>query len=180
MDKSKFIEGISPPWYKIVLLNFLRQQKPYVLLTILSLLFTSCALGQLFVFQNNFAWMDIAPFQPLPWIRILFSALTFVTLGAVLYALRFYQLLNFIFVTLLQDRKTYRAIKSLIWLALMGFLFYYVQPVVIKYLNLIASIVFNLLNLILFLSPSLGITLAALLAYICLRVLYRSDIIDNN
>ncbi len=166
-------------WYKATLSSYFEQKKPQVLCTVLALLFVASVLAQVYIFNHKFVWVGIEPFKPLPWVRILFSALTFVTIGAALYAVRFYQLLHFIFVILLDDEKTYKGIKALIWLLLMGFMYYYVQPFVIKYLNIIASFVFNVISFVIYLSPALGVTLIAALAYLAVKTLNKPKVLET-
>ena len=91
--------------------------------------------------------------------RVLYSALVFVTFGAFLYWVKFYQFLYHIIVKGLGDRQLYRSIKGLIWGSLVLVMYFWVVPKVVAVLNIIISFFYNILNLILYLFPPLGISL---------------------
>ena len=108
-----------------------------------------------------FAWKEIELFStPDLWNRIFWSALTFMTLGAVLYKIYFYKLLS---ILLGSDRKGYRQAKSIIWLGLM-YVNYQIFPVVIDATNFVATILFNSFIYVVYISPLLltGLTLGVL------------------
>lgn len=109
-----------------------------------------------------FVWKRIEPFStPDLWNRIFWSALTFVTLGAALYKIYFYKILSMIFGS---DRSGYRQMKRIIWFGLM-YINYQIFPAVIDAANFIASILFNSLVYIAYISPYLlaGLIIGVLL-----------------
>lgn len=169
-DIQKDTNGMSKsPWYASTIVSYAKEHEAKVVSGALALLLCSFVSAQVFIFNQSFAWVDIAPLSPLPWIRILFSAITFVTIGAALFALRFYQLLSFIFHTILRDHEGYIAAKAVIWFALNYFIYFYVQPIVLKFLNEIISFVYNIFTLFLYVSPALGGTIICLVAYLLVR-----------
>jgi hypothetical protein len=100
---------------------------------------------------SPFVWRNIEPMdQPGLFARLLYSALTFVTIGALLYFIRFYQLLSSLFG---HDRQGYRSAKKLIWLGLMYLMFTVLVPTGVNILNTILSFVYNIFVLMLYLSP---------------------------
>jgi hypothetical protein len=109
-----------------------------------------------------FVWKHIEPFStPDLWNRIFWSALTFVTLGAVLYRIYFYKILSMIFGS---DRSSYRQMKRIIWFGLM-YVNYQIFPAVVDTANFTTAILFNSLVYIVYISPFLltGLILGALL-----------------
>lgn len=109
-----------------------------------------------FAFGKTFQWESISPIEaPSLFSRLLYSALVFVTFGAFLYWIRFYQLLYHI----ISDRQLYRGIKGLIWGSLILVMYFWVVPTVVEILNAIISFFYNILNLLLYLFPPLGISL---------------------
>lgn len=157
------------PWHEKVIMSYIRKNEASVITGILGLLFCAFVTAQIYIFNHSFEWVSIEPLSPLPWIRILFSATTFVTIGTVLFALRFYQLLSFIFHKILHDHGGYVKAKAAIWLSLNLFICFYVQPIVIKFLNEIISFFYNLITLFLYVSPALGGTIVCLIAYLLVR-----------
>lgn len=172
MSVQNSIKGRT--WFERTIVDYIRLNEPKVLSGALVLVFCSFISAQIFLFNNTFIWTHIEPLSPLPWIRILFSAITFVTIGAVLFALRFYQLLSFIFHTILHDHEGYVAAKAIIWFALNYFIYFYVQPIVIKFLNEIISFIYNFITLLLYVSPALGGTTLFSIAYFLIRKLFLS------
>lgn len=99
-----------------------------------------------------FVWKQIESFStPDFWNRVFWSALTFVTLGALLYRLYLYKILSIIFGS---DRSGYRQMKRIIWLGLM-YVNYQIFPVVIDIANFVSSVVFNGFIYTVYLSPYL-------------------------
>lgn len=136
-------------WYSKVLSSTCRKE-----LVVGGLIFITLTVLSVVQLTNGepFAWRQIEPFStPDFWHRIFWGALTFVTLGAVLYKIYFYKLLSMIFGS---DRSGYRQIKRIIWLGLM-YVNYQIFPVVIDIANSIASIVFNGLVFAVYISPYL-------------------------
>lgn len=157
------------PWHSKAIVDYVKKHEAKIISGALVLLFGSFVSAQIFLLNQTFVWVSIEPLSSLPWIRPLFSAITFFTIGAALFALRFYQFLSFIFHTILHDHEGYVAAKSIIWLALNSFIYFYVQPIVIKFLNEIISLIYNVFTLFLYVSPALGGTSLCLITYFLIR-----------
>lgn len=167
---QKNTNGISKTlWYKKAIVNYARANEIKVASGALVVLFSSFVSAQIFIFNHAFRWVKITPISDIPWDRALFSALTYVSLGAILYYLLFYKLLSFIFYRVLGDYKAYLQAKRVVWLALMLINYYYVTPFVISVLNKILSFCYNIITLILFVSPSLGGAALCLIGYLLVR-----------
>jgi len=160
---------IDQPWQKKTIVTYLRAHEVKAVTTSLALLFCAFLSAQVFIFNRTFTWVEIAPLSDLPWNRELFSALTYVSLGAILYYLFFYKFLSFLFYRLLGDYRAYVQAKRVVWLVLMVFNYFYVAPFVINILNRILSFVYNLVVLLLFVSPTLGGTIVCFLGYLLVR-----------
>lgn len=146
-------------WYKQTLKKY---GKEILLGAMFSVLCSLAFLIWIFVFDRTFTWINIEPIeQPSIFVRILYSALTFVTLGAFLYMIGFYKILY----QFIGDWGLFKEAKRIIWLLLMGFMFFIVVPVVVDLLNGIISILYNLLGLIVFSFPPIGISLIFFIFY---------------
>jgi hypothetical protein len=122
-----------------------------------------------FGFGKSFEWQNITPFSAPPLLYEIYSAITFVTLGAFLYWIKFYKFLHFIFVEVLGDWHTYKSIKALIWLILIGFIYWIVLKI-IDVINITISFFYNILNVFLYVSPPLGAALIiSMVGYIILK-----------
>jgi hypothetical protein len=143
-------------WYK----NALERHGKTVLYSTLGSLFFSLSLLLWdFAFGRRFEWRDIESIpEPDVFVRVLYSALVFATLGAFLYWMRFYQFLYHVFVNILGDRGFYRELKRVIWGLLMLLMYFCIIPFVVHLLNVIISFFYNLLGLLLYLCPVIGIT----------------------
>jgi len=105
----------------------------------------------------SFEWRSINPIdQPSIFVRAFYSALAFALPGYLLYIAGFYKYLHKVIVRGLRDKQLYRGIKALIWICLM-LLMYEVFKVVVDILNMVISFFYNIFNLILYLSPTIGI-----------------------
>lgn len=105
------------------------------------------------IFWWHFDWKDIDYIeQPAPLVRLFYSALVYVTLGAFLYYIQFYRLLYSIF----WYTKTYKDIKGAIWWSLMLLMYFIIVPWVVNILNWIISLFFNTYNFFLQSLPLLG------------------------
>jgi hypothetical protein len=100
---------------------------------------------------NLFIWHNIVPIdRPDIFFRIIYSALTFVTLGALLYYIGFYQFLSLIFG---RNRSGYKSMKKLIWLGLMWVMYVAIVPAGVNILNSVISFGYNILVLLVYVSP---------------------------
>lgn len=111
-------------------------------------------------FQGSvFMWQSISPIeQPSILVRVFYSALAFAVPGYLLYVAGFYKFLHNVIVRGLRDRQLYRGIKAVIWLGLI-FLMYEVFGVIVSIANAVISFFYNIFNLVLYISPGIGIFL---------------------
>lgn len=115
---------------------------------------------QFFIAGKEFQWIAIEPLEaPSIFIRIFYSALTFVTIGALLYKIRFYQFLYYV----LGNWKSFKEAKALIWIFLLYFMYSWVVPKFFSFANWVLSFFFNIFRLILYIAPSIGISIAIFL-----------------
>lgn len=132
-----------------------------------------CAIAFLlwiFIVGKTFVWTDISPIeQPSIFVRLFYSALTFVTLGAVLYNIGFYKALY----QILGDRRSFKEAKAIIWVLLMGAMFFVIVPLVVGILNGILSIGYNLLALTLYSLPPVGMSVILFLGYFYIKKRYK-------
>jgi len=159
------------PWYKEVIT---KHKKKAVISAIFLLCLALTYSIWRFGFGQSFEWVEITVIsQPSIFNRLLYSALTFVSLGAVLYRLGFYQALHRFFVGMLRDWGLYKDVKNLVWWVLIGLMYSVIVPFVVDLINFIATIGYNIFNLILYLSPPVGIVLSlTLLAIVIKKNLY--------
>lgn len=140
------------PWFERVLSEYSRSTAVAVSATLAVLLMLSLVQ---FVKGSSFAWNDIAPIdQPDLLSRAFYSALTFVSIGAILYQLQFYRFLSWIFGS---DRSSYKEAKRIIWIGLILMMYWYIVPVIVDFLNTAVSFAYNISLLVLYLSPVLFI-----------------------
>lgn len=158
-------------WYKKVLKE---NKKEIVSSAIFAVVFALAVLLWHFAIGKSFQWESISPIEePSIFNRVLYGALVFVTLGAFLYWIRFYQFLYHITVRGLRDRQLYRGIKGLLWGLLILIMYFWVVQKVVESLNAIISFFYNLLNLALYLFPPLGVSLIIFsIGYIIFRKFY--------
>ncbi len=136
-------------WYKKALLSTYHKELivgglVFVVLFVLSIV--QLISGELF------AWRQIEPFStPDLWNRIFWSALTFVSLGAILYHIYFYKFLSDLFGS---NRGGYRQAKAIVWFGLMC-VNYQIFPTVVDIANSIVSFAFNASVYIMYVSPML-------------------------
>jgi len=115
---------------------------------------------------KTFTWTDISPIDPPSiFVRIFYSALTFVTLGAFLYKIKFYQGLY----RILGDWRSFKDAKAIIWVLLMGTMFFVIVPLVVDILNGILSIGYNLIALVMYAFPPVGISIFLFTLYVYLK-----------
>jgi hypothetical protein len=140
------------PWYKKTLKKYGKEILTGAAFSIV------CALAFLlwiYCMGKTFTWTDISPIDPPSiFVRIFYSALTFVTLGAFLYKIKFYRGLY----RLLGDWRSFKEAKAIIWVLLMGTMFFVIVPLVVDILNGILSIGYNLIALVLYAFPPVGVS----------------------
>jgi len=151
-------------WYKKILFKYKKEiisSATFTIIFALSLSLWHYTLGR------SFVWQEIDPIpKPNEFVRIIYSALVFVTFGAFLYWVRFYQFLHSIIVRGLGDWRLYKDIKAIIWISLMLVMYFFVVPKVVDLLNSLISIFYNLLIFILYLMPPLGVSIILIIAII--------------
>lgn len=135
------------------------QEESSKLSVILICVLVATVVLQIFIQQNEFIWVKIQPIDT-SWIfsRLVYSALTFVTLGALLYKLKFYKLL-YETVWRLFWYKIYEKVKYLVRWVIIAFMYIKVVPYITNILNQTISTAYNALRYIAFISPWLWIGL---------------------
>ncbi len=164
-------------WYDKVLIQY---KKESVSTAIFFLVFALAVLLWRFAFGRSFEWVEISP-VPTPdiWSRAILSALTYKTIGRYLYKIYFYKILAIIFGEILHKWKWYRDIKDVVWNILMFVMFFFIIPFVVDLLNKTISFFYNIVSLILYFAPPLGITLILYLCYILYKKRSDSSVISN-
>lgn len=119
-----------------------------------------------FALGIQFEWHQIEPFeQPSIFVRYFYSAFTFFTLGFLLYVARFYKVLHDILVKGMGLWGLYNAIKAVVWAFLMYISYQYIVPWLFAILNTSASVLYNVMGLVLYVFPPLGISLVIAIIY---------------
>ena len=153
-------------WYER---TFKKYSKEILSGAVFSILFSLFLLLYVFVAGYSFTWTDISPIEePSIFVRIFYSALTFVTLGAFLYKIHFYQGLY----RILGDWQSFREAKAIIWVVLMALMFFVIVPTVVGILNAVLSFGYNVIALLLYLCPPLGAALILFLFYVYFKKKY--------
>lgn len=115
-----------------------------------------------FFLGQDYQWQSITPIsEPSIFNRLLYSALTFVTLGALLYKLKFYRFLY----RISGDWKSFQEAKKIVWVLLVGLMFFIIVPTTVNIMNHILSFGYNILSLVLYLCPPLGGAVILVLLY---------------
>lgn len=144
-------------WYKHTLTKY---RKEIISSAILSILFSFTLLFWHYGLGKCFVWTKIEPISaPDLFERYFYSAFVFVTLGAFLYFIRFYQFLHGVIVGIFGDWRLYKDIKGFIWGGLILVSYFWIIPRVVDLLNIIISFFYNVFGLILYSIPSLAISL---------------------
>ncbi|QQS58912.1 hypothetical protein IPN35_04955 [Candidatus Peregrinibacteria bacterium] len=143
-------------WQRVTLLAFFKENLSKALFV---LLFSGISLLWYFFSGEPFEWKEIEVVDALEWQRLLYSALTFVSLGAFLYWIKFYKLLHFLFVEILGDFRAYKEIKGIIWGGLLLLMYFKIVPWCVGIINEGISFLYNITAFVLYLFPPLGISL---------------------
>lgn len=146
-------------WYKDTLKKYSKEIKQSAIasfvLSLLFLLYTHSS-------GSTFTWQEINPIeQPNIFVRIFYSALVFAGPGWFLYhKLKFWK---FLYAPYRGGGRgayrEYKKLKNAVWGLLILLMFFVVVPFIVNVLNAIISFFYNIFNLILYLSPILGIFL---------------------
>jgi hypothetical protein len=151
-------------WYIKVLKEYSHETAISVCV-ILSVLFIM-AIFQL-TSGHTFVWHSIAPIErPDIFSRFIYSALTYFSLGAFLYYIRFYQLLSWIFG---RDRRGYNDMKGIVWFGLIWIMYASIVPAAVNVLNSVVSFFYNVLVLMTYVSPVALVILLIVIACIIYR-----------
>ena len=144
-------------WYKHTLTKY---RKEIISSAILSILFSVTLLLWHYGLGKSFVWTKIEPISaPGLLERGFYSAITYLTIGAFLYWIRFYQFLHGVIVGIFGDWRLYKDIKGFIWGGLILVSYFWVIPRIVDFLNAIISFFYNIFGLILYSLPALGVTL---------------------
>jgi len=144
-------------WYKHTLTKY---RKEIISTAIISVLFSIALLFWHYGLGKSFVWTKIEPISaPGLLERGFYSAITYLTIGSFLYWIRFYQFLHGIVVGIFNDWRLYKDIKGFIWGGLILVSYFWVIPRIVDFLNAIISFFYNILGLILYSLPALGIAL---------------------
>ncbi len=151
------------PWYKRVLTEY-KQETVTSVVFVLTVAITTLIWSHLT--GDIFEWKRINPVpEPSIPVRLLYSALVYVTFGRVLYLIGFYQVLHAFVVGGLGDWGLYHGLKKILWIGLMAMMYFWIVPFVVEVLNVTISFFYNALNLILYLLPAVGISVAVFVVY---------------
>lgn len=102
-----------------------------------------------------YQWESIEVIPFVPWIWWLISALTYLTIWKLFYKSKIiYMPLYFIFVVLLNDKRTYKKIKRVIWVILWLLMYFFFLPIAVSFLNFVVSIFYNFFLFLLYSSPA--------------------------
>ncbi|TSC54988.1 MAG: hypothetical protein LiPW30_454 [Parcubacteria group bacterium LiPW_30] len=146
-------------WYQKTLKKY---GKEILTGAIFSVICTLAFLLWIYGMGKTFTWTDISPIDPPSiFVRFLYSALTFVTLGRILYVTGFYKALY----QIIGDWQSFKEAKVIIWLLLMGAMFFVIVPTIVDILNGILSVGYNLFALILYAFPPVGVSLIFFVFY---------------
>jgi len=168
---------IKGDWYKKVLIKntkeILSSAGTYFILVLVFLLWR-------FALGYQFKWQQIEPLSPPSiFIRSFYSAFTFLTLGLLLYIVRFYKVMHDILVKGMGLWGLYDAIKAVLWLLLMFISYQYIVPWLFALLNASASILYNIVGFILYALPPVGISLL-IIFYIILKSKVKQANLDRD
>lgn len=145
-------------WYNDTLTKYGKEIKQSTIASfVLSLVF----LIYTYSAGHTFSWQEINPIeQPTIFARYFYSAFTFVTIGAFLYyVVKLWKGLHFILVKVLGSWELYNGIKAIVWLGLVAVTYFYIVPAIVGIMNAVLSFFYNIFNLILYLSSTLGVFL---------------------
>ena len=147
-------------WYKRVLEDYSRGTVVSIGLTMFCL-FIMAAIQ--LVNGRVFEWTNITPIDtPDIWVRLLYSALTYVSIGALLYYIRFYQFLSMLYG---RNRRGYRDAKGIIWSALILLMFFVIVPTGVDVLNTVISFFYNILLFLVYVSPVILLAFLAIVRF---------------
>jgi hypothetical protein len=108
---------------------------------------------------HSFVWKNISPIdQPSILVRVFYSALVFILPGRWLLDAGFYKTLYDVIARKLGMKWLYDPSKYVLWTSMIV-LMYFVVKYIVDVINAVISFFYNIFNLILYLSPSIGVFL---------------------
>lgn len=130
---------------------------------------------QIVVWQETFIWIDIDPIS-VDWFfsRLAYSALTFVTLGSLLYRLWFYKVLYVIFGKLF-GYTFYKDLKKIVRIGLIALMYFIIVPFVADILNTILTRWYNCIRYIGFITPALWVWLMLFVIIVLLHFHHKKS-----
>lgn len=130
---------------------------------------------QLWIGQQNFIRIDIEPIS-VDWLfsRLAYSALTFVTLGSLLYRLWFYKVLYVIFGKLF-GYTFYKGLKKIVRIGLIALMYFVIVPFVADLLNTILTRWYNCIRYIGFITPALWVWLMLFAVVVLLHFYHKKS-----
>ncbi len=138
-------------WYKKALSKF---KKELITSAILAMIVSLLLLIAHYNFGKTFEWTNLEVLSaPTFFDRVLYSAMTYVSVGAFLYFIRVYQLIYFIFITLLGAFRLHKMFKQLLWWGLMLAMYFWIVPKTIEVVNAILSFFYNIAVYLIYLTP---------------------------
>lgn len=159
-------------WYKKILTKY---KKEIIQSAIISIFITLAFSLWYFISGKGFEWQSISPVEePALLPRLFYSALVYLTFGAVLYSVGFYKFLYSLYRGTRGGYKKYKDTKKFIWWVLILGMYFVIIPVVVSILNVVISFFCNLAILLLYLLPLAGVFLLVfLLSYTIYAVVKR-------
>jgi len=153
-------------WYKKVLKKYIKE----IFSSATTYIFTVLFLTIWYFYSGEiFQWIWIEPLDVPPLQRALYSALTFITLGRIIYLTRFYKVLW----EILGDWQSYKEIKSVIWIILIFVMFNWIIPAFVAVVNWFISIGYNIFKLFLYIVPSFAISTLVVATIFYMRNKYK-------
>lgn len=123
-----------------------------------------------FVPGKTFEWQSIEPIgEPSIFVRLFYSALVFTTFGAFLYQVGFYKFLYSLYRGTKNGWREYQKMKAGIWGLLTLLMFFVIVPFVVDVLNNFISFLFNMYKLLLYIFPSIIISLTIIVVIYFVR-----------
>lgn len=154
-------------WYNKAIIDTIK--KELTMSTVLVLCFTILfTILRSYIFDDSFTWEWIEPIEFSLFTRIFYSALTYVTIGKILYDLYFYKILY----QISGDYRSFKELKRIIWFGLMFFTWKYTLPLFEKVANFILSIGYNVFKFLLFFAPIVIISFLVIYLVIYLKKNY--------
>ena len=161
-------------WHRQKLADYFVDNKKSVLI---GLAFTLIVFGLRLFTGQPFEWTDFELIEKPHWGNPIYSSLTFLTTGATLYALKFYEWLYSLFRPF-KAYEVYQTVKAAIWLGLTTITFF-ITSILIDFLNFIISLTLNTGALLLYFTPAIMVFLVTVLAIFIINRFSQNDLRDT-